>query len=941
MPLRSTFVFPVPQHPAKDEQSGEPRLPPPPEAWLAAWLAWLTAGVASGSMATASGSMATASRTLDMPRSIKYTRSTSSEATANGANGANGSVASGALAVGAMVRWQSAPILTEVLGSAPVGIESSQTWTDAPVVTEGQTLDWLLPCHSDSDEGNSKNAVLDEDSIDTHSNPATGSSSARVTPVLRGTTLRERDKDKDSSNNTSFVRESKEAAFKSVRERDRDSNVGAGVVGTSPRIDKKRSPHSQERVLTAREDKKRGGISSEPQSARSSLGVVEIHSPRHVEPLSTRAAGLLERSELVRSFSARSTLQTRDSREREREQTSSSTLPTRDSRERVRRRGPVPIDKALTARNSEVASSLPKQHIVQRARSHSAPPAHVASPGEHVAGWHRPPATATQHSNPSSGRGSVTHFIFKDNYNKRRGSRSSSTGSKCSPTDPSAGDGHQKKGAGGGGGPEYPSPVLEYREREKREALAVTPPFSTRKQSVTETKLVTTLDSRMQGFTEVLLDSFVEFIRQRLPPEDFNRLQQPIHASLPAKTYLNQLTEKCRSDVGCLIELKENDLCPPFSERDAGCILRLLAGRVHKKSVYIETSNTPPAQGVLSAFASRTPSRHISSMLTSSPRSTIAAPAAAPSPASPHMRYSTDKVGHSFSLFLRSKACLSIFSAFAQEEYAAENLFFWHHMQQYRQLLGIKTASAKAAVRRREQQLLALYIQAGAMHMLNVSGQLREDLLANPHDRSLWLRAEDEVLQMLLGGTYVRMTAKLSETIHRSWAEVKAKFTLQEVGDLFYKLLFEAYPEVQPLFKTDKIKTQAKMLADMLDAAVSILQNLESLCKVLWDLGQRHKNYQVQVAHYAAVGECLIATLAAALGPSFDEPVRQAWTMVYELVSTVMILAMEPRTEQDLLITVPVNNKFVEAEAVKHLQIALASRPDKLPPLRRPCCAIS
>eukprot|EP00808_Paulinella_micropora_P022320 g81795.t1 len=86
---------------------------------------------------------------------------------------------------------------------------------------------------------------------------------------------------------------------------------------------------------------------------------------------------------------------------------------------------------------------------------------------------------------------------------------------------------------------------------------------------------------------------------------------------------------------------------------------------------------------------------------------------------------------------------------------------------------------------------------------------------------------------------------------------------------------------------------------------------------------------RIFVAHYAAVGECLIATLAAALGPSFDEPVRQAWTMVYELVSTVMILAMEPRTEQDLLITVPVNNKFVEAEAVKHLQIALASRPDK------------
>eukprot|EP00808_Paulinella_micropora_P012102 g82829.t1 len=291
--------------------------------------------------------------------------------------------------------------------------------------------------------------------------------------------------------------------------------------------------------------------------------------------------------------------------------------------------------------------------------------------------------------------------------------------------------------------------------------------------------------------------------------------------------------------------------------------------------------------------------------------------------ASPSSRYSADNIQPAFAMFLRTKTCLSLFE---HEEQAVRNLYFWHHMQQYRQLLTGKNARDEAAVRTREKQLLESYIEADAIYSLNCTGQLRRDLLKNPHDRDLWLRAQDEVLNMILGDNYERMTSQLSETINRSWSEIKAKFTLQQVGDLFYKILFEAYPEVQPLFKMHKMESQSKMLADILDAAVGILTNLDTLCKVLWDLGQRHKAYQVQVAHYAAVGECLVKTLGAALGPSFDAPTKQAWLTVYSLVSTVMILAMDPSMEEKLLISVPIKPKVPAKPPHHHQLVSSADR---------------
>lgn len=110
-----------------------------------------------------------------------------------------------------------------------------------------------------------------------------------------------------------------------------------------------------------------------------------------------------------------------------------------------------------------------------------------------------------------------------------------------------------------------------------------------------------------------------------------------------------------------------------------------------------------------------------------------------------------------------------------------------------------------------------------------------------------------------------------------------------EMGRLFYERLFTIAPELRPLFRGD-MDAQARKLMDTLAVAVSALRDPVALGATLRDLGQRHRGYGVEPAHYAKVGEALIWTLEKGVGPSFDARTRRAWIELYGNV----VRGMEP-----------------------------------------------
>ncbi len=107
---------------------------------------------------------------------------------------------------------------------------------------------------------------------------------------------------------------------------------------------------------------------------------------------------------------------------------------------------------------------------------------------------------------------------------------------------------------------------------------------------------------------------------------------------------------------------------------------------------------------------------------------------------------------------------------------------------------------------------------------------------------------------------------------------------------LFYGRLFEAAPEVKPLFKGD-MDEQGRKLMQMIGIAVNNMHDVEKIIPALEKLGAAHAAFGAEPEHYPVVGDVLIGTLAVALGDAFTEEARAAWAKTYGALASVMIQA--------------------------------------------------
>lgn len=123
--------------------------------------------------------------------------------------------------------------------------------------------------------------------------------------------------------------------------------------------------------------------------------------------------------------------------------------------------------------------------------------------------------------------------------------------------------------------------------------------------------------------------------------------------------------------------------------------------------------------------------------------------------------------------------------------------------------------------------------------------------------------------------------------VRETWA--MASTDPDAAASLFYGKLFEAAPDVKPLFTAD-MTDQGRKLMQMIGIAVNNMDRIEQIVPALIELGERHDDYGAQDAHYPVVGEVLIDTLRAALGDAFfTEEAEQAWARTYSAVASVML----------------------------------------------------
>jgi nitric oxide dioxygenase len=128
------------------------------------------------------------------------------------------------------------------------------------------------------------------------------------------------------------------------------------------------------------------------------------------------------------------------------------------------------------------------------------------------------------------------------------------------------------------------------------------------------------------------------------------------------------------------------------------------------------------------------------------------------------------------------------------------------------------------------------------------------------------------------------------ELVQHSWAKVMAAFTKEQVGTLFFDMLFQMNPGLSDtVFKGIDMKKQSLFLITFLDAAIEDLDDLAALAPTLVACGERHSGYGARAEHYPIVGAGLIATLKVGLGDAMTPDVTQAWANVYGVMTDAFL----------------------------------------------------
>ena len=129
------------------------------------------------------------------------------------------------------------------------------------------------------------------------------------------------------------------------------------------------------------------------------------------------------------------------------------------------------------------------------------------------------------------------------------------------------------------------------------------------------------------------------------------------------------------------------------------------------------------------------------------------------------------------------------------------------------------------------------------------------------------------------------MTPDQVSLVKSSWAKVVP--IADQAAQIFYGRLFDLDPDLKPLFKSDPAEQRRKLMASI-NTVVNSLDNLGAIVPAVQDMGKRHVGYGVKDEHYNTVGSALLWTLGQGLGPAFDAPTKEAWTVAYGILADTM-----------------------------------------------------
>ncbi|XP_054758842.2 uncharacterized protein LOC129264905 [Lytechinus pictus] len=90
------------------------------------------------------------------------------------------------------------------------------------------------------------------------------------------------------------------------------------------------------------------------------------------------------------------------------------------------------------------------------------------------------------------------------------------------------------------------------------------------------------------------------------------------------------------------------------------------------------------------------------------------------------------------------------------------------------------------------------------------------------------------------------------------------------------------------LLSNKKVRAHGTKVMETIGLAVENLDNVDDLATVLKELALRHIQYNVTKMHFEPAGQALMYAIKEGLGSSFTSKVKDAWSVVFQLISDMM-----------------------------------------------------
>lgn len=131
------------------------------------------------------------------------------------------------------------------------------------------------------------------------------------------------------------------------------------------------------------------------------------------------------------------------------------------------------------------------------------------------------------------------------------------------------------------------------------------------------------------------------------------------------------------------------------------------------------------------------------------------------------------------------------------------------------------------------------------------------------------------------------MTPNQAEIVKKSFPKILAG-TLSATHILYDKL-FELSPDTRDLFKKTSMERQSQMLIAAIGKLVKSIDNWDTVKPDLEALAKRHAGYGLSPEHFVYFGHAFIHMLKSMYGSEWNTDLEEAWKVVYEKISEVMI----------------------------------------------------